>query len=164
MKKILLLAMCVILAFSFAGCIETEETKELLSYVNDDLAELEEYEAAVIDSFNSVSGDNYTDDATMYEELSTNTMSALEDWEAKIIEVQEGLKDSKILEVHALYSSYATKWRNSIVTMMDALETGDIAKATSANDMMDEANKIAAEFRTKLDELGEEYNVEITRE
>lgn len=161
MKKFLLLVMCMVLAVSFTGCVESEETKELLSYVNEDLSDLEKCEAKVIDSYNSAL--EADDDAQAYEILSTETLDALEEWEKEIREVQDDLKDSKILEVHAIYSSYATKMRNAVVTMMDASETSDMAKVTEANSILDEANKTAAEFNTKLDELGEEYDVEITR-
>ena len=163
MKKVLLLILCAVLAFSFVGCTPSEEAEELVSYINNDLAELEEYEADFLESYDSVSGDNYTDDATMYEEFSTNTLDYLTAWEEKATDVAENIKDSKIAEVHTIYTSRITKCRNVLVTMLDALETQDLEKVTKANDMMTEASELATEFRSELDELAEEYSVEIER-
>ena len=112
MKKLLLLMLCFTLSFTFAGC-ESEETfnetaDELISYINNDLKELADIEGAFLDSYESVTGDNYVDDYTTYEELLNNTLPLVQQLDNKAVEVSENIKDSKIREVHRLYVNYTS--------------------------------------------------------
>lgn len=165
MKKLLLLMLCFTLSFTFAGC-ESEETvnetaDELISYINNDLKELADIEGAFLDSYESVTGDNYVDDYTTYEELLNNTLPLVQQLDNKAVEVSENIKDSKIREVHRLYVNYTSKNLNAVITMIDAIETQDMSRVTDSNDMIAEANNVITDFQIKLDELMDECDVVI---
>ena len=163
MKKFLLLVLCFALVFTFTGCVSNEKadkkTDELVSYINNDLAELADIEEAFLESYESVTGDNYVDDYTTYEELSNNTLPLIQQLDNKTVEISENITDNKIREVHRLYMNYTSKNLNAIITMIDALETQDVSRVTDANDMINEANNVITDFQIKLDELMDEYGV-----
>lgn len=161
MKKILALALSVVMILSFTGCVDTEKQDALISYINEDLVALSKLETRFMDSYASVSGENYTDDETMYNEFVNNTVVLARQLNDATTEVASTIEDSALLEVHKLYMESSSNYLNAVTMIIAALENQDYALMTEANEKISQANTFGLDFKTKLNALAEEYGVVI---
>ncbi|MGF3105547.1 hypothetical protein [Rossellomorea sp. DUT-2] len=69
---------------------DADKQKAILQFINEDIYKVAEYEVVAFQSLASVSGVNFTDDPTVYKELTRNTIPAYEKAlkEAKDIEAE----------------------------------------------------------------------------
>ena len=161
MKKIISLVLCAILAFALIGCVDTAKQDAILKYINEDLASLTELETLFYDSYSSVSGDNYTDDETMYEELSNNTVIYARQLSDAATNLSSGIKDSDLLAVHKLYMEASTNNLNAITMIMAALENQDYEQVSAANELLGKANTLLIDFSDQLNTLAEANDITI---
>lgn len=159
MKKLLAVLMCAALLLAVAGCGNSEKQDALVNYINVDLAEISELETAFLESYGSVTGDNYTDDETMYTELSENTVVLARQLSDAATNLASTITDPQLLEVHKLYMESSSNYLNAITLMLAALENQDMAQVTEANEKISAANTLGLDFQTKLNALAEEYGV-----
>ncbi len=160
MKKALSLSLAVLLVlFSLAGCADTEKQDAIVNYINNDLAKLGEAEAAFMESYASVSGDNYTDDATMLAEFSENTVILARKLSDLATEMSGEITDTDVLNVHKIYMNGSSKFLSALTTMIAALENQDYEKMTAANESINEANNLMLEYSTAVKALAEENGV-----
>ena len=129
----------------------------LIDYINNDMAEINELEIEMLESYKSVIGDNYIDDETTYTELNTVTLPLCRELNGKATDIQPD--DREIAEAHRLYRNYTAKMMNAFNTMLDALEKQDRSIITQANDMIIEAEDLYAQYEQKILDLAEERNV-----
>ena len=133
-----------------------EKREALMAYIQE-LAEIEPLEAEVMESFASVSGTNYTDDDTMYAEITERTLPLCQQMNEKVLEIVSG--DPEIEELCKMHRDYVTKWLNALGTLASALSNQDTAQATEANNQINAANDLAADFQQAVRSLAEERNV-----
>ena len=160
MKKVMALIFVIVMVFGLTGCRAVERQEALLDYINNDVAELGTIEEELLASYESVSGENYTDDLEMYTEFTSNTSDLARNLNEKAVEIAEEITDEEILEVHRLYMNYSNKFMSVINLMISALENQDITLAVEANEKLNEANNYALDFRKALSRLAEKRDVE----
>lgn len=161
MKKILILALSLVMVFTFAGCANSEKQDALISYINEDLASLSELETQFLESYASVSGENYTDDETMYSEFVDNTVVLARELNDASTNIASTIEDTEILEVHKLYMETSSNYLNAVTIMIAALENQDYAQVSEANEKISKANTLGLDYKNKLNALAEEYGVVI---
>lgn len=161
MKRVISMVMVLILMVGLVGCGSNEKQEMLLQYINNDIVAMGEIETKLLASYGSVTGENYTDDNVMYREFSDNTVNLARQLNDKAVEVASKITDEDILEVHRVYMDYSNKYLSVITIMLSALENQDSAQVTEANEKLNEANNLALDYRTKLNNLAKENNVEI---
>ncbi len=159
MKRAIALILGVVLMLSLVGCFDTAKQDAILKYVNEDLASILELETKFIESYESVSGENYTDDATMYTELVNNTSIYARDLSNAVTNLADSITDADLLAIHKLYMEATTKNSAAITTMISALENADYAQVSTANELLGEASSLLVDYRTKLTALAEENGV-----
>lgn len=161
MKRIVLIIMVLILAIGLGGCANNEKQESLLQYINNDVIEMGEIETKLIESYGSVTGENYINDNEMYEEFTEDTINLARELNDKAVELAFNIEDDEILEVHRLYMDYSNKFLNVIVIMISALENQDSTQIAEANEKLNEANNLALDYKKELNSLAKKYNVEI---
>ena len=84
-----------------AACGPTEEQDNLVNYINDDMKPLGPLEGEAVKDYEGVTGDNYTDDETLYNALDKGVIPKY----AKLIKKLEAVdvSDKEIKEIHKNY-------------------------------------------------------------
>ena len=160
MKRIIN-ALCICVAFVLLfGCVNTKKQNEILDYVNIDCVMLGEIETKTLNSFNSVSGNNYENDLKLYEELSKTTVNYTRELNAKANEVaQKYMSNTEILDVHTVYLKCTISYLNAFSYMLTAIETQNREMIINANNELSNANSTALLFRGKLNDLCDKYKI-----
>lgn len=131
----------------------------LLNYINHDMAEIGEIEDKALSSYNSVTGSNYTDDWTMYYELSTTTIPLCSELNEKVVSISP--QNEEISDLHSIYRNFAYKYLNAMAMMLEAIEQQDRTKIIEANDLLNDANNLGTQYRQELYRLADKYGIEI---
>lgn len=161
MKRILTIFFSLILLSGLAGCVSKEKQNELLQYINTDVKEMGELETQFLESYKSVTGDKYINDKIMYQEFTTNTLILARKLNDKSVEVGGKLTNEEILSVHKLYMNCCTKYLNVVSMIISALEDQDASQMRTANNILNEANSLAIDYKSQLNTLAQKYNVTI---
>lgn len=151
---------CVVASFvmllTASGC-GNEKQDALLDYINKDMVEIADLEEKMLESYNSVSGTNYTDDLTMYNEINETTIPLCHQLSEAVAAVAPA--DKEIAAVHNTYSNFVSKYLNAMAMINAAIETQDYAQVATANDLIAEANNLSFQYQQELRTLAEERNV-----
>ncbi len=159
MKKLLVSFLAIVLTLSFAGCADTAKQDAIIDYVNNDVAALGVAEEAFLNSYASVTGDNYTDDETMYVELTENTIILARELSNLATDIAGEITDTEILEVHKIYMNASNKYLTAMGEIISALEAQDYEKISVANETLGEANNLMIDFAPALKTLAEANGV-----
>ena len=143
-----------------AGCVDKEAQEAVKTYIDTTSVPLMEQEQKMLESYTSVIGDNYTDDATMCMEFVTNTIPLATNLQATAEGITETITNEEVLEVHNIYLSYVSEFVGALRMLLTAVDEQDQAIAAEANAMLNNANTYTVEFRTALQELKEKYSLE----
>lgn len=162
MKKMLQVMMVtVMVVLCMTGC--GKEQDELLEYLNGDAKkEVTELESKAKDSYASVAGDNYKDDATMLEELRTNTATLAEQTVDKATALGETLEGEQLKKVHEICVTSLKDFQSGVDQLIQALESGDADKLEQINETMNKADEEGNRYMEELKKLAEELDVEMT--
>jgi len=170
MKRIFLLIASFITAFSLCACQGVDEEKQaaIMQYINGSLTEAAAIETDMLESYYSVTGDNFVDDYTAYTEFSATTVEFAKDLAEKAEEIGESISDEEILAVHSHYENYAKNYLSYIENMVSAIEFIDSLKVEEAEEKMAEASKnyedvssSLTEFNNSLNALAEKYELSL---
>lgn len=161
MKKVLrIIAVTCMVMLCVTGC--GKEQDEFLDYVNGDARkEVAELEKKVKESYASVTGDNFQDDETTLQELSTNTVNSLKEAVDKATSLGTKLEGEKLKKVHELYVAALRDLQSGIDQFIEVLKSGDADKMTQVNETLAKANEEATNYLGELKKLAEELGVEV---
>lgn len=137
--------------------VDEDAQQALLDYINIDMVELAEIEDRMIASYGSVSGENYVDDDTMYNEICDNTIPLCQKLNNAAMNISP--TDREISDVHKIYRRYVTKYLNAFAMITSAIESQDASQVVEANDLLTEASELATEFQQELYALADERDV-----
>lgn len=159
-RQLCLFTLTLLLAMLLSACSNTEDPvkDDLINYINTELPRVADLEWEAIDSYGSVSGQNYTDDWTMYETIDTVTIPAYEEFIAKLENIRP--KSEAVREIHELYIEGSHAQLQGFKKIRVALEQQDYDKVFEANEHLDEGRTKIRQFQTKLDDLMHEQGVE----
>lgn len=160
-RQWLLLGLVLAVLFGLIGCSGSKKQKEILKYINDDAQVLGRIEDRLLSSYGSVTGTNYTNDAVTYEEFTENTKWLAKELCDKATEIAGEIMDEEIIAVHRIYMNFSSKMRSVIDLMIRALENQDAVLITEANEMLNEANNLAIDFKIALKKLADKYDIEL---
>lgn len=180
MKKInVLLIMSAVSAFTLVGCtnemtVKTEDSvsqnskqssKEIenaiLSYLNEDLKELSTKEAKIISLYESVTGENYTDDETTYNMLLNEIVPQYREFIGDVEAVD--VKNAELSDIHEIYIKAINMQNSGFITSLTAIEEQDLEKLNQANNQLAEGRKMIREYQQKLETFANENNVKIIK-
>lgn len=159
LKRLLLPIICIVAIVIAVGIFSgsTEKQDALIAYINEDIKDLAKLEEEMLDSYHSVVGSNYTDDYTMYNEITNTTIPLCHELNEKVLEISPS--DPEIAEVHNLYRKCVSKYLNAMGMASAALENQDVDQVLKANDLIDEATDLAFDFQQALQKLADERDV-----
>lgn len=156
-KILSVIAVLAIVGTILSGCGADPIKDDIMSYM-EKLPEIQTIESAIKESFNTVVGDNYKDDATLLNEL-----------EALVPASDELLKATKeivpatteLAAVHTKYIDGLTSLNGAFVIMADAITNADADMMAQGSDLMKTALTQDTDFDAALIALAKEHNLEI---
>ncbi|MHA7138362.1 hypothetical protein ACRTEV_13960 [Rossellomorea arthrocnemi] len=136
---------------------DADKQKAILQFINEDIYKVAEYEVVAFQSLASVSGVNFTDDPTVYKELTRNTIPAYEkalkeakDIEAEIPEL-EVMTDRIVTATQTFY--------DALILEKKAIEDQDEDLINQSNAKIEEYYKLVETYHSDMKVLAEEYGV-----
>ncbi|MGG1629339.1 hypothetical protein [Rossellomorea sp. NRS-1567] len=136
---------------------DADKQKAILQFINEDIYKVAEYEVVAFQSLASVSGVNFTDDPTVYKELTRNTIPAYEkalkeakDIEAEIPEL-EVMTDRIVTATQTFY--------DALILEKKAIEDQDEDLINQSNAKIEEYYKLVEAYHSDMKVLAEEYGV-----
>lgn len=141
------------------GCGSDPVQEELLDYINTDMSALADKEATAIDAYEKATGENYTDDQTLYNELTNVIIPTYKEFVEQLEEVK--VESDELKELHEMYVEAANTQYNAFLKIVDAIEKGDTGIISEANEMLSEARNQLRTYQSELEKLAKEHDVEI---
>jgi hypothetical protein len=136
---------------------EADKQKAILQFINEDIYKVAEYEVVAFQSLASVSGVNYTNDQTVYRELTTITIPAYE----KALNEAQGI-EAGIPELEEMANRVVTATQtfyDALILEKQAIEDQDEGLINESNAKMEEYYKLVDAYHSDMKLLAEEYNV-----
>lgn len=161
MKKMLrVMVVTFMTVLCLTGC--GKEQDELLDYLNGDARkEVTDLEKKMKDSYGSVTGDNYTDDQTALQELSTNTKDLAKQTLDKATALGGTIEGEELKKAHELYVACIKDFQSGVDQFIQALENGDAEQMTQVNETLDKANGENTQYMEAIKKLAGELGVEV---
>lgn len=152
-----------ILGFLFLGftSCSNQVSDELSYYINKQLTKVAEKESEAIDLFDSVTGNNFTDDETMYFTLQNDVIPVYSDFITQLESISAELETEEVQKVHEKYIEGANIQNNGFVLVLSALESNDRTLMAQANEKLAKGRKLIRNFKSDLKKLCKENNVEL---
>jgi len=161
-KKVSILGIFLAVFFLFVGCasnkgLTSKTTVNLVNYVNQGVLMIAELEQKSLERYASVTGENYTTEQRVYDELSTfvipNYKRFVDGLKAITIE------DKEIRELHAIYVNAAELMYSGFNTKMIGIEKNNEELVTEGNKDIEKAAEEGNRWRLALVELYKKYGV-----
>jgi hypothetical protein len=136
---------------------DADKQKAIIKFINEDIQRVAEYEVMAFESLASVSGVNYTDDETLYKELTSTTIPSYEkalgeaeSIEGEIPELEEMTK--RIVEATQIFY-------DSLLLEKKALEDQDEGLIEESNAKIEEYYRLVESYHSDMKLLAEKYDV-----
>lgn len=126
---------------------------DLLTYINEELPPLVEYEDTAISTFDAVTGENYTDDLSLYTALTSTIIPVYGEMRAMLENITMNLKTKEVRNLNEIYIEAANEQYNAFVMFQTALEQGDSNLVLQANEKLDTGRKLLRTWQIELDDL-----------
>ncbi|MDG2153754.1 MAG: hypothetical protein P8K10_07445 [Crocinitomicaceae bacterium] len=147
-----------LLFIGLSSC-SNEISDDLLDYINKYIPKIADKEAKALDLYESVRGENYTDDETMYYTIKNEVIPAYRDFIDELEPISGKLKTAEVREVHEKYIEAANTQFTGFMLILSALENQDFNEMAKANEKLDKGKKLLREYQTELEKLCEENHV-----
>ena len=159
LKTVSIFIVLVITLTMLAACGSDPIANELKSYVNEKLPDIQTLESKAGDAYNAVSGDNYTDDATMLAALNDSVLTASND----ALEAAKKLApvEKEVAALNDQYVTALTSYNNGYKALQEALTNGDASKADETITLFATAETQKADFMAAVTALGKDHGVTI---
>lgn len=158
MKKIVLsLTLCFTLLLGACGNSIGDDLK---NYINEDIRPLISSEQEILTEYESVTGENYTDDETTYYTLEESIIPKYQVFIDKIEAIQP--ETEEVRELHEDYIQASNNQYNAMLKIMSALENQDYSEVSEANQMLTESRAAMRQYNNDLYALAKEHGIKIT--
>ncbi|MCZ0702851.1 hypothetical protein J2T56_002738 [Natronobacillus azotifigens] len=154
-KRFLFLSLTIL--FIITAC-SNPVADELEVYINEELSSLADLEEEAIYEYNSVTGENFTDDADMFYHIQDVVLPLYEEFVSQLESIT--LESSEIRDVHEIYVKAANTQSNGLLKTLFALEYQDHDMMLEANDMLSEGRAGIREFHGELEALLNNHNLD----
>lgn len=115
----------------------------------------------MITAYSSVSGENYTDDYTMYDVIQTQVIPESLKLITQLEAITIKLNTEELRNLNEKYVKAMNDQNQAFVLTLSALETQDYTIAATANEYLTNARKLVREWQVELQTLCDENGVEL---
>ena len=154
------------LGFLFLGLssCSNEVSDDLLDYINKQLPKVADNESEAVELYESVSGDNYTDDERMYSVIKNDVVPIYKKFIDGLKSISSEIKTEEVQKVHQQYIEAASLQYDGFLLILSAIETQDPNQITKANEKLNKGTDLLDEYNSDLEKLCKKNNVDLTME
>ena len=154
------------LGFLFLGLssCSNEVSDDLLDYINKQLPKVADNESEAVELYESVSGDNYTDDERMYSVIKNDVVPIYKKFIDGLKSISSEIKTEEVQKVHQQYIEAASLQYDGFLLILSAIETQDPNQITKANEKLNKGSDLIDEYNSDLEKLCKKNNVDLTME
>ncbi|KUP09447.1 hypothetical protein Q75_00555 [Bacillus coahuilensis p1.1.43] len=136
---------------------ELEKVEAFLTFMERDIEKVSRYEVEAFDSHNSVTGEDYTDDFVMYDELVNHTIPTYEKAVAAAREIE--VQSEELVTVKEQVVIATETFYEALLLEKQALEDQDEALIVEFQAKLEEYYQLIDAYHTDMELLAEKYNV-----
>ena len=133
------------------SCSSGQVSRDMVSYINEDLMNISQLESLAFKHYAAVTGDNYTNDQTVYLALKTDVIPYYKRFYELLKEISP--KDPKLSRAHSLYIYGASDILNGFKAKMIGLEGNDEDLVRLANHQIESGAREVDKWRIALYKL-----------
>ncbi|MFC7371114.1 hypothetical protein ACFQPF_05445 [Fictibacillus iocasae] len=145
-----------------AGCLSDPVAEEMVTYVNKTMKPLSEQEEEVKELYEGVTGNNYTDDQTLYTALTEEIIPKYNEFLKDVESIE--LETEEMQELHEKYIEAVQIQQNGMLSLVTALEEQSFEKVNEANGKLNEARKMMRDYQKDIKKLADEHEVTFEKE
>lgn len=157
MKKLLYLPLLLL----FWQCSNPVQ-EDLINYINVEIPKVADLETEAIDAYESVSGENYESDSTMYYTMTETVVPKYEEFYSILQNIKPSTKEVAVL--HKEYVRAAASQLEGFRLILNAIEKQDPEIIVHANENLDEGRALLRIWQTDLDSACTKHNVVFKKE
>jgi hypothetical protein len=132
---------------------------DLIDYINNGLSPIASLEQQAIDAYQSVSGENYKDDQTMYDAMTKTVIPNYEEFQKKLEALSPQTKE--VQDLHAIYINGVNSQMEGFKMVIEALEKSDASIIEQANVKLQAGKAGIDNFKSTMDSMAKQYDVTI---
>jgi aspartate-semialdehyde dehydrogenase len=140
-----------------SGCMKDPVHDDLSKYIQVQLKEVIPLENKAVESYQSVTGTNYTSDQILYNTLNQEVIPMYIGFVKELKAIHPETKE--VQDIHSQYIKAATLQYNAFIKMAEALDEEDQSKVKEVNGMLEEARKIMSKYMNSLDKLAGKHHL-----
>ncbi|MDR1149274.1 MAG: hypothetical protein LBK66_11650 [Spirochaetaceae bacterium] len=134
---------------------------DLLTYLNDCLPAVIDYENAAVASYSGVSGENYTNDLDMYKALTDVIIPNYRKLAEGLGEFSVRLKTDEVRKLNEKYIEAVKTNMSAFVFLENMLDNQDASKAEDFNERIEKGQTLMGEWLAELQALCNENGVQM---
>lgn len=158
MKKII--GICLFFCVLVIGCSNPIKD-DLLTYINVELPTMVDAETNINTAYSSVSGENYTDDYTMYDVILTQVIPESSKLITQLETITIKLNTEELRNLNEKYVKAMNDQHQAFVLTLNALKTKDYTAIATANEYLTNSRKLVREWLVEIQTLCNENGVEL---
>lgn len=135
-----------------------EKRDAFLEYVNEEITKTSELEMKAFVSLDSVTGNNYTDDQTMHDELVNTTIPAYEEAVSEAKKIEPKIKELEPMKEQIVKATET--FHEALLMQKEAIEKQDKDLIQQGNEKMMEYKSIIDEYHAGMKELAKKLKVD----
>ena len=125
-----------------------------------DVTRLAQIETEIINSYNSVSGVNYTDDSAFYDEIKNVALPAAKRLTSEANSVYNKLSSEEIKKAHSIYLDACNVYYEALEGMLEGVEKQDVTTIRKASEKLEQISELAIDYQNAIKQLAEKYGLE----
>jgi hypothetical protein len=159
MKKSLFFLLLTVISLLIVGCFSDPVKEDLEDYVNNGVLPLMSDEEEILALYDSVTGNNYTNDFILYETIQEEIIPKYR----RFIDNIEAIRPTtpEVRKIHEIYIHASNEQFNAMVMILDAIDYQDHGLLKDANEKLHEARTLLRNFQYELDDLLDKHNLEV---
>ena len=157
--KFLIIFTLLVSLFVLQGCGNDPIQKDLLNYLNTELPNVAAKEEKAGEAFDSVTGNNYSDDLALYDVLEAEVIPTYSDFVNDLEQIKPATPE--VQKIHEQFISSANMQLSGFIMIMSAIEKQDSAEFATANEKLSSARQMSREWETALKQLADAHGVKI---
>ncbi|WP_347321128.1 hypothetical protein [Rossellomorea sp. RS05] len=137
---------------------DAEKQEALITYINDDVRKIADYETEAVVALQGVSGENYTNDEDMYEVLTKEVIPTYE----KAVDTAENIESpfDELEPMTAKLKDIVATYHEALMLQKEGIEKQDVSLIEDSNAKAQEYLLAAQEYHMAMSDLAKKYDVD----
>ena len=160
-KRVSRYGICAVLALALFGCGSSDPVKdEFIDYISNQIPKFAKLESDIVDTFDSVTGENYDNDEQVDKVLDETVLPKCRELLNVIVD-DISVNTPVMIKLHGLYIEAYDRFFDGYALLRVAIEKGDAEIVSKANEKFSMGRKLQRQWLTGINELKKKYGIAI---